>query len=38
MTYEIFFWYVLPFIGAAAVYGWVIYDRSKDNHRMHPGE
>jgi hypothetical protein len=37
MTVDIFFWYVLPLAIAAAAFGWVAYDRSKDR-RLHPGE
>lgn len=38
MTYEVFFWYVLPFVLAAGVYGWVLYDRAKERTHLHPGE
>lgn len=39
MTGEVFFWYVLPYLLAAAAFGWLLYDRRhKNNHRMHPGE
>jgi hypothetical protein len=39
MTVDVFFWYVLPFIIAAAAFGWVAYDRSKDKDRhLRPGE
>lgn len=36
MTVGVFFWYVLPFVIAAAAFGWLAYDRGR-NH-LHPGE
>jgi len=40
MSADVFFWYVLPFLLAAAAFGWVFYDRSKNPGRdhLHPGE
>jgi hypothetical protein len=45
MTPSIFFWYVLPFIIAAAAFGWMAYDyyvasprRERAEKHPHPGE
>jgi len=38
MTYDVFFWYVLPFLLAAGVFGWLLYDRFKNADRLRPGE
>lgn len=38
MTFDIFFWYVLPWIIAVGAFGWIAYDRSKERNRLHPGE
>jgi hypothetical protein len=37
MSGAVFFWYVLPYVIAAGVFGWLIYDRHKRSN-LHPGE
>lgn len=40
MTFDVFFWYVLPLIVAAGAFGWIAYDRHvrRDDHHLRPGE
>jgi hypothetical protein len=38
MTVEVFFWYILPLAIAAAAFGWIAFDRSRNRQRLHPGE
>lgn len=38
MTSGFFFWYVLPFILAAGVFGWLAYDKYVNRDHLHPGE
>lgn len=37
MTYDVFFWYVFPFVVGIAAFGWIAYDKRKTRH-PHPGE
>lgn len=38
MTFDMFFWYVFPWLASAAVFGWIAYDRYIKSDRLHPGE
>lgn len=38
MTFDIFFWYVFPWIVAMAAFGWIAYDRYVKHDKLHPGE
>lgn len=39
MSFDIFFWYVFPWLVALGVFGWLAYDKHfSHKDRMHPGE
>jgi hypothetical protein len=41
MSYDAFFWYVLPWLIAVAAFGWGVYDRynvGRSRQHLHPGE